>query len=66
MSKSFINSGIAVISFDLSSTFTWPIDIPISLRKAKTLDNVSCDGVPFLKFNNFVKNLRVLSKSQQD
>ena len=31
------NSGIAVISLDLSATLTWPILIPASAKKADTI-----------------------------
>ena len=37
ISNIFKSSGIADISFDLSSTFTWPIDIPISAKYALTI-----------------------------
>ena len=37
MSIKSSNSGIAVISLDLSSTFTCPIDIPKSDGKAETI-----------------------------
>ena len=37
ISSSSINSGIAVISLDLSSTLICPIDNPISLKNAETI-----------------------------
>lgn len=41
------SSGIAVISFDLSSTFTCPIDIPISAKYALTMYGI----LPFMHFS---------------
>ena len=40
-------SGIAFISFDLSSTFTCPIDIPISAKYALTIYGI----FPFVHFS---------------
>ena len=40
-SKELINNGIAVISLLLSSTFTWPKEIPLAADQAETIHNLN-------------------------